>query len=43
MDAVTGGNLLATKITSPLGIKDRLGKLIAIRHPMNGNDEAVYG
>ena len=39
MDAVTGGNLLATTITSPLGIKDRLGKLIAIRHPMNGNDD----
>ena len=38
-EAVTGGNLLATTITSPLGVKDRLGKLIAIRHPMNGNDD----
>ncbi|MDO5574527.1 MAG: FIST N-terminal domain-containing protein [bacterium] len=37
-EAVTGGNLLVTTITSPLGIKDRLGDLIAIRHPMNGND-----
>ncbi|CAI3565742.1 FIST signal transduction protein [Clostridium neonatale] len=39
MEAVTGGNLLATTITSPLGVKDRLGDLIAIRHPMNGNDD----
>ena len=38
-EAVTGGNLLATTITSPLGIKDRLGKLIAIRHPMGGNED----
>ena len=36
---VTGGNLLVTTITSPLGIKDRLGNLTAIRHPMNGNDD----
>lgn len=34
-----GGNLLAESITSPLGIKDRLGDLVAIRHPMNGNDD----
>ncbi len=39
MDQVTGGNLLATSITSPLGVKDRLGNLVAIRHPMNGNDD----
>ena len=38
-EAVTGGNLLATTITSPLGVKDRLGKLIAIRHPMGGNPD----
>lgn len=37
--AVTGGNLLGTSVTSPLGVKDRLGKLIAIRHPMGGNDD----
>ena len=36
---VMGGNLLVTTITSPLGIKDRLGNLTAIRHPMNGNDD----
>jgi len=39
MEAVTGSNLLVTAITSPLGVKDRLGDLIAIRHPMNGNDD----
>ncbi|MFI3237430.1 MAG: FIST N-terminal domain-containing protein [Lachnospiraceae bacterium] len=38
-EAVTGGNLLVTTITSPLGVKDRLGNLVAIRHPMNGNDD----
>ena len=26
-------------ITNPLGVKDRLGDLTAIRHPMNGNDD----
>jgi hypothetical protein len=34
-----GGNLLVATITSPLGVKDRLGELVAIRHPMNGNDD----
>ncbi len=38
-EAVTGGNLLFTTITSPLGVKDRLGDLVAIRHPMNGNED----
>ncbi len=38
-EAVSGGNLLVTAILSPLGVKDRLGDLIAIRHPMNGNDD----
>ncbi len=32
-----GGTLLSETITSPLGVKDRLGDLVAIRHPMNGN------
>ncbi len=41
-DAVTGGNLLVTTITSPLGVKDRLGRLTAIRHPMNGNDDGSF-
>lgn len=39
VEAVSGGNLLVTTITSPLGVKDRLGDLIAIRHPMNGNED----
>ena len=34
---VLGGNLLGTSVVSPLGVKDRLGKLVAIRHPMFGN------
>jgi hypothetical protein len=38
-EAVTGANLLSTTITSPLGVKDRLGDLTAIRHPMNGNPD----
>ncbi|MDR1832541.1 MAG: FIST C-terminal domain-containing protein [Fusobacteriaceae bacterium] len=38
-DSLKGGNLLVYTITSPLGVKDRLGDLIAIRHPMNGNDD----
>jgi len=38
-DDLLGGNLLVATITAPLGIKDRLGELTAIRHPMNGNDD----
>lgn len=34
-----GDKLLSATITSPLGIKDRLGDLIAIRHPMFANDD----
>lgn len=34
-----GGNLLSATITSPLGVKDRLGDLVAIRHPMAGNED----
>ncbi len=41
-EAVSGGNLLVTTITSPLGVKDRLGKLIAIRHPMFGNEDGSF-
>lgn len=37
--SLAGGNLLVATITSPLGVKDRLGDLIAIRHPMNGNPD----
>jgi len=38
-ESLKGGNLLVYTITSPLGVKDRLGDLTAIRHPMNGNDD----
>lgn len=38
-DDLLGGNLLGATICAPLGVKDRLGDLIAIRHPMNGNDD----
>ena len=39
LEDLMGGNLLVQTITEPLGVKDRLGDLIAIRHPMNGNDD----
>jgi len=38
IDALKGPKLLAESVVSPLGVKDRLGDLVAIRHPMNGND-----
>ncbi|MDR1252611.1 MAG: FIST C-terminal domain-containing protein [Treponema sp.] len=38
-ESLKGGKLLVHTITSPLGVKDRLGDLTAIRHPMNGNDD----
>jgi hypothetical protein len=38
-DKLKGGDLLVATITNPLGVKDRLGDLTAIRHPMNGNDD----
>jgi len=38
-DQVHGGDLLAYSITAPLGVKDPLGDLIAIRHPQAGNDD----
>jgi len=34
-----GMNLLVASVCAPLGVKDRLGDLIAIRHPMNGNED----
>ena len=36
---IMGGNLLTATITAPLGVKDPIGKVTAIRHPMNGNDD----
>ncbi len=41
-EAMSGGNLLVTTILSPLGVKDRLGRLTAIRHPMNGNPDGSF-
>ncbi len=34
-----GGNLLVKTITKPLGVKNIVGDLVAIRHPMNGNKD----
>ncbi|MEG0227728.1 MAG: FIST N-terminal domain-containing protein [Lachnospiraceae bacterium] len=39
VESLKGGALLAEAVLSPLGVKDRLGDLVAIRHPMNGNDD----
>ena len=39
VETLKGADLLVYTITSPLGVKDRLGDLTAIRHPMNGNDD----
>ena len=36
---IAGGNLLVQTILAPLGVKDPLGDLIAIRHPMAGNED----
>jgi len=38
-DDLVGATLLSESIVAPLGVKDRLGDLTAIRHPMNGNDD----
>jgi len=39
VDKLMGMDLLVASICHPLGVKDRLGDLVAIRHPMNGNDD----
>lgn len=36
---LSGGNLLVETILAPLGVKDRLGDLVAIRHPMFANED----
>ena len=38
-DHLQGLDLLVATITSPLGVKDPLGDLVAIRHPMVGNPD----
>lgn len=40
-ETLKGQNLLAASITKPLGVKDPLGNLTVIRHPMFGNDEGT--
>ena len=37
-DKLMGKDLLMSSITKPLGIKDPLGNLTVVRHPMFGND-----
>ncbi len=37
-ESLKGQNLLVASITKPLGVKDPLGNLTVIRHPMFGND-----
>lgn len=38
-DELMGMDLLVASITAPLGVKDTIGDLIAIRHPMGGNKD----
>lgn len=41
-EELMGGNLLGYTITKPVGVKDPLGDLIAIRHPQNGNEDMSF-
>ena len=38
-EEVMGGNMLAASIFDPLGVKDQIGRVTAIRHPMGANDD----
>jgi hypothetical protein len=38
-DELKGAELLSKSVVSPIGVKDRMGDLMAIRHPMGGNDD----
>ena len=40
-DKLRGQDLLTASITRPLGVKDMLGNLIAVRHPMFGDDRGT--
>ncbi|MDR3238934.1 MAG: FIST C-terminal domain-containing protein [Clostridiales bacterium] len=42
-DSLMGGALLEAAVTSPLGVKDILGGLTAIRHPINGSADYSMG
>ena len=37
-DEVMGGNMLAASIFDPLGVKDPIGRVTAVRHPMGANE-----
>lgn len=39
LDAIKGGNLLAASVFAPLAVKDPIGSITAIRHPMFLNDD----
>lgn len=39
LNSLMGGNLLTETITAPLGVKNTIGRTIAVRHPMFGNDD----
>ena len=39
INSLMGGNLLTETICAPLGVKDPIGKVTAVRHPMAGNDD----
>ena len=39
LDSLMGNNLLVETICAPLGVKDPLGTVTAVRHPMFGNDD----
>ena len=39
VDSLMGNNLLTETICAPLGVKDPIGKVTAVRHPMFGNDD----
>lgn len=43
IDSLRGSAFLSASVVSPLGVKDRLGDLVAIRHPMAGNDDDTIG
>ena len=39
VESLKANNLLTETICAPLGVKDPIGKVIAVRHPMFGNDD----
>ena len=39
VESLMGNNLLTETICAPLGVKDPVGKVTAVRHPMFGNDD----